>query len=124
MGRPGPCSYPMGILDVARMVLALALTLGLIGLAAVAVRRFAPGAILRLRPSAERRLQVIESLILDPARRLVLVRVDREERLLLLGEGRVLPPPPAPPAPAAPAARVRKTSARKPTASKRVRARA
>jgi len=28
--------------------------------------------------------------VLDPARRLVLVRVDSEERLLLLGEGREL----------------------------------
>ena len=35
-------------------------------------------------------MQVVETLVLDPARRLVLVRIDDEERLLLLGEGREL----------------------------------
>ena len=39
---------------------------------------------------ADRRLAIIESLPLDPARRLVLVRLDSTERLLLLGEGRML----------------------------------
>ena len=34
--------------------------------------------------------EVVETLVLDPARRLVLVRVDDEERLILLGEGREL----------------------------------
>ena len=38
----------------------------------------------------ERRLQVVETLVLDPSRRLVLIRVDDEERLILLGEGREL----------------------------------
>ena len=38
----------------------------------------------------ERRMTVVETLMLDPARRLVLVRIDSEERLLLLGEGREL----------------------------------
>jgi flagellar protein FliO/FliZ len=42
------------------------------------------------RTSGPRRLGVIESLVLDPQHRLVLVRFDQEERLLLLGEGRVL----------------------------------
>ena len=48
---------------------------------------------------AERRLAVVESLVLDPTRRLVLVSCDGEERLLLLGEGQVLsrePPTPQP----------------------------
>ena len=35
-------------------------------------------------------MQVVETLVLDPARRLVLVRIDDEERLILLGEGREL----------------------------------
>ena len=35
-------------------------------------------------------MTVVETLMLDPARRLVLVRIDSEERLLLLGEGREL----------------------------------
>ena len=35
----------------------------------------------------------IETLVLDPARRLVLVECDGESRLLMLGEGRELNPP-------------------------------
>jgi len=77
----------------ARAVFALAVTLGLVGLAAVALRRFGPEALARLTPTRkDRRLAVVESLVLDPARRLVLISCDGEERLLLLGEGQVLPP--------------------------------
>ena len=43
----------------------------------------------------ERRLKVTETLVLDPARRLVLVQIDNEERLLLLGEGKELTGPQA-----------------------------
>ncbi len=76
----------------ARAVFALAVTLGLVGLAAVALRRFGPEALARFTPTRkERRLAVVESLVLDPARRLVLVSCDGEERLLLLGAGQVLP---------------------------------
>ncbi|HWA59877.1 MAG TPA: flagellar biosynthetic protein FliO [Caulobacteraceae bacterium] len=75
----------------ARAVFALALTLGLIGLCAVALRRFGPEWLARLQPTRrERRLTVVETLVLDPQRRLVLVRCDAEERLILLGEGRML----------------------------------
>ena len=35
-------------------------------------------------------MAIVESLPLDPARRLVLVRLDGAEKLLLLGEGRFL----------------------------------
>lgn len=81
----------MDFADLARAAAALALTLGLIGLAAVAARRYGPVALFRMQqPKAVRRLKVVESLVLDPARRLVLVRFDDQERLLLLGEGRVL----------------------------------
>jgi len=77
--------------DFARAFFALVLTLGLIGVAAYAARRFGPEWLVRLqRPKADRRLSIIESLPLDPARRLVLVRLDSTERLLLLGEGRML----------------------------------
>ncbi len=81
----------MDFADFVRAAFALALTLGLIGLAAVGLRRFGPDAIARLTPKrAERRLAVVETLILDPARRLVIISMDGEERLLLLGEGRQL----------------------------------
>jgi flagellar protein FliO/FliZ len=77
--------------DFARAVFALAVTLGLVGLAAVALRRFGPDALARFTAAKkDRRLAVVESLVLDPARRLVLVSCDGKETLILLGEGRVL----------------------------------
>jgi|HubBroStandDraft_6_1064221.scaffolds.fasta_scaffold1027932_2 flagellar protein FliO/FliZ len=86
----------MPIADFARAIFALAITLGLVGLAAVALRRFGPEWMVRLqRPRAERRMAIVESLPLDPTRRLVLVRLDGAERLLLLGEGRMLAELPA-----------------------------
>jgi flagellar protein FliO/FliZ len=87
----------MPLADFARAIFALAITLGLVGLAAVALRRFGPEWMVRLqRPRAERRLSIVESLPLDPARRLVLIRLDGAERLILLGEGRLLSEIPKP----------------------------
>ena len=81
----------MNFLDLLRALFALAVTLGIIGLAAWAARRYAPQLLAKLSAErGERRMQVVETLVLDPARRLVLVRVDDEERLILLGEGREL----------------------------------
>ena len=81
----------MDFLDLLRAMFALAFTLGIIGMAAWAARRYAPQMLARLSAErGERRMQVVETLVLDPARRLVLVRVDNEERLLILGEGREL----------------------------------
>ena len=82
----------MNFADLVQAVFALALVLGLIGLCAVALRRFGPDALTRfVRTPKERRIRVVETLVLDPARRLVLVDVDGTERLLLLGEGRAMP---------------------------------
>ena len=79
------------ITEFARAAFALILTLGLIGLGAVALRRFGPNALARFgRPRADRRLVILESLVLDPARRLVIVSCDGKERLLLLGEGQII----------------------------------
>ena len=84
----------MDFSDIARAVFALAVTLGLVGLAAVAARRFGPDWLLRMQKAKkDRRLSVVESLVLDPQRRLVLVRLDGQESLLLIGEGRVLSGP-------------------------------
>jgi flagellar protein FliO/FliZ len=90
-------------LAVLQTLFGLVVTLGLVGLAAYAARRWGPTGMFQLRPPGERRLAIIESLTLDPSRRLVLIRLDQEERLLLLGEGRMLDhkapytaPPPAP----------------------------
>jgi flagellar protein FliO/FliZ len=81
----------MDFADFAKAAFALALTLGLIGLAAVALRKYGPDAMARMAMQRkDRRLKVVESLVLDPTRRLVLVECDGVERLILLGEGRLL----------------------------------
>jgi len=82
----------MDIAEFLRAVFALVLTLGLVGLGAVALRRWGPEALARFgRPAkTERRLSVVESLVLDPSRRLLLVSCDGEEKLILLGEGQVI----------------------------------
>lgn len=80
--------------NVLQAVAALAVSLGLFGLAVYAGRRWGPAGMFQpLRSKAERRLAVIESLTLDPQRRLVLVRCDAEEKLLLLGEGKLIDRP-------------------------------
>jgi len=74
-----------------RAIFALALTLGLVGLAAVALRRYGPEAIARFQgPGKDRRMKIVETLVLDPSRRLLIVSCDGRERLVLLGEGRLL----------------------------------
>lgn len=74
-----------------RALFALILTLGLVGLAAVALRRYGPDAMARFTvQKKDRRLKVVETLVLDPARRVVIVSCDGRERLLLLGEGKVV----------------------------------
>jgi flagellar protein FliO/FliZ len=84
----------MILADFARAFFALALTLGLLGLCAVGLRRFGPDVLARFAaPRKERRLTVLETLVLDPSRRLVLVSFDGRERLLLLGDGRLLESP-------------------------------
>lgn len=78
----------MDFLDWARALFALIATLALIGLAAYAARRF--GMLDNTVGKADRRLKVTESLMLDPRRRLVLVRLDGREHLLLLSPSRDL----------------------------------
>ncbi len=78
------------IVSVLQAAFALAVTLGLFGLGVYLMRRFGPAGLLRFTPQAHRRLAVVESLTLDASRRLVLVRCDAHERLILLGEGRML----------------------------------
>jgi flagellar protein FliO/FliZ len=78
------------ILSVLQAIFALAVTLSLFTLGVYAMRRFGPVGLMKFTPPAQRRLAIVESLTLDPHRRLVLVRLDQQERLLLLGEGRLL----------------------------------
>jgi flagellar protein FliO/FliZ len=80
----------MEMMSLLRAVLALILVLGLIGAAAWAVRRFGPGGLFGARPTKARRLGVIETLALDARHRLVLVKRDDRQHLLLLGPAQCL----------------------------------
>jgi flagellar protein FliO/FliZ len=67
--------------DLARMIGALVFVLALIGLAAWLMRRFGPA----MRLGRTGRLGLIETIALDSRRRLVLVRRDDVEHLLMIG---------------------------------------
>jgi flagellar protein FliO/FliZ len=71
-------------IDWARALFALIATLALIAGAAYAARRLG---MLQPGGSGPKRLSVSESLMIDPRRRLVIVRCDGREHLLLLGPG-------------------------------------
>ena len=69
-----------------RFLLALVFVLGLIGLATAVVRRMGLGfPVGALKRSGNRRLSVVETAPLDGRRRLVLVRRDDTEHLIILG---------------------------------------
>lgn len=72
----------MDLLDWARALFALIATLALIGGAAYAARRLG-----MLQPNAQgvRRMRITETLMLDPRRRMVIVRCDDREHLILCG---------------------------------------
>ncbi len=92
----------MDFVETIRAIAALGITLGLIGLAAYGARRWGPDWLTRIAPSrTDKRLAMVESLPLDASRRLVLVRLDGVEKLILLGDGRILEtaPPHATPKP-------------------------
>jgi flagellar protein FliO/FliZ len=76
-----PDSYP-------RYVVSLIFVLGLIGLFAWLLRRFGPPG--RLRGPGKRRLSIVEILPVDARRRLVLLRRDGKEHLILIGQTRDL----------------------------------
>lgn len=83
-----------------RFVLALAFVLGLIGLLAMLAKRFNLGFPTPMKTGRDRRLAVIEVAPIDSRRRLVLLRRDGVEHLVLLGPGQdvviesgIVPPP-------------------------------
>lgn len=97
--------------EYVRFILALLFVLGLIGLLAFLLRRFGLGAVrvspaFRMRRGAPPRLAVVEVAVVDARHRLVLLRRDNTEHLVLLGTASDLlietgidapnaPPPPA-----------------------------
>jgi flagellar protein FliO/FliZ len=95
----------MDLLDLGRYLGALLVVLGLVGLAGLAVRRFGlPGL---AKPGSARRLKIVESLMIAPRQRLLLVRRDEVEHLVMIGEGgasvieSAIPAPTVPTEPAA-----------------------
>ncbi len=68
-----------------RFIAALVFVLALIGALTWAVKRFGLFGRVAATPRAGRRLEVVESATIDARRRLVLIRRDRTEHLLLLG---------------------------------------
>ncbi|MGE0828721.1 MAG: flagellar biosynthetic protein FliO [Hyphomonadaceae bacterium] len=72
----------MGWIEWARAAFALLAVLALIGLAAVAARRL--GMLSGAAPGQKRRMKVVESMMLDPRRRLVIIQCDDREHLVLL----------------------------------------
>ena len=92
--------------QILRFALALLFVLGLIGGLALLGRRmgFAPRVTSPVAGRARRRLGVVEILSVDAKRKLLLIRRDDREHLILLGAGHDLVvesgliPPPAPPA--------------------------
>lgn len=70
-----------------RFVLALAFVLGLIGLLAMLAKRFNLGFPTPMKTGRDRRLAVVEVAPIDSRRRLVLLRRDGVEHLVLLGPG-------------------------------------
>jgi len=71
--------------DYLKFVLALIFVLGLIGVLALLVRRFGFGMSALQKSGGQRRLQVVEMTPIDARRRLVLVKRDAVEHLILLG---------------------------------------
>jgi flagellar protein FliO/FliZ len=67
--------------DIVRLVAALVFVLALIGLLAWLLRRFGP----TMRLGRVGRLALVESIAVDSRRRLLLVRRDQTEHLLLIG---------------------------------------
>jgi len=72
------------LLDIARTLFALIATLALIVGVAYGARRLG---MLQAGAQGPRRIRVSESLMLDPRHRMVIVRVDDREHVLLLGPG-------------------------------------
>ena len=71
--------------DYARFILALVFVLALIGLLTWLVRRFGLAGRMPTARKHGRRLDIVEVVALDSRHRLVLVRRDRTEHLVLLG---------------------------------------
>jgi flagellar protein FliO/FliZ len=75
--------------ELFQAVIALLFVLALILLIAWAVKRYGVDKNWQLKSADKRRLEVIERLVIDPKRQLVLVRRDHKEHLLAIGQNEV-----------------------------------
>jgi len=75
----------LNLTDYIKFVFAFVFVLALIALATAAARRFGFGLPSNPRNATQRRLGIVESLNVDGKRRMVLIRCDDTEHLLLLG---------------------------------------
>ena len=73
----------MDVIDLARYLGALLLVLALVGFAALAARRYGLAGF--VQGSASRRLSVVETLMIGTKHKLVLIRRDGMEHLVLIG---------------------------------------
>ena len=73
----------MELLEIARYVAALLLVLALIGGAGLVARKWGVPGI--AKPSADKRLAVIETLMIGPRQKLFIVRRDQNEHLIFSG---------------------------------------
>ncbi len=80
----------MDSIDFPRFIFASLFILGLIGVFGALLRRFGKSNPWLGTKEGEGRLSILEMRALDPKRRLVLVRRDNTEHLLLLADGREL----------------------------------
>ena len=71
----------MDLIDIGRYFAALLMVLALVGAAGLAMRRFGmPGLV---KPQGQRRLEIVETLAIGPRQKLVLLRRDDVEHLVL-----------------------------------------
>jgi len=82
----------LDVLDITRYIAALAVVLGLLGLLALGARQgWLTQVIVGISRGhfsgvkRERRMKVVESLVLDPRRRIVIIEIDGKEQAVLLG---------------------------------------
>lgn len=75
----------MDYTEFAQALLSLIFVIGLIGVLVLVARRFGFGVAVPVMGSKNKRVVILEITTLDPKRRLVLIRRDNKEHLILLG---------------------------------------
>lgn len=75
----------MDVVDFVRYFGALALVLALVGAAVLAMRKFGVAGLPGIPGRKGRRLSIVETMMLGPKHRLVLLRYDAKEHVIVLG---------------------------------------